>query len=103
MNETHEKGAQLLAVERVLLLCDVNFNMSGRDVIQQHSHKLDQESKTKGWEGGKKGHQSSSLTSEGPSKQPCHPPGKGFLGQRFLCLAVRLLAALRVARRLITR
>lgn len=47
MNETHEKGAQLLAVERMLLLCNVNFNMSGRDVIQQHPYKLDQESKIK--------------------------------------------------------
>lgn len=48
MNETHEKGAQLLAVECVLLLCNVNFNMSGGDVIQQHSYQLDQESKIQG-------------------------------------------------------
>lgn len=49
MNETHEKCAQLLTVERVLLLSNVNFNMSRRDVIQQHSDKLDQESKLWGW------------------------------------------------------
>lgn len=48
MNETHEKCAQLLAVECVLLLSNVNFNMSRRDVIQQHSYKLDQESKSRG-------------------------------------------------------
>lgn len=46
MNKTHEKSAQLLAVEGVLLLCNVNFDMSGRDVIQQYSYKLDQESIT---------------------------------------------------------
>lgn len=43
MNKTHEEGAQLLAVEGVLLLRNVNFDMSGRDVIQQHSYELDQE------------------------------------------------------------
>lgn len=47
MNETHEKCAQLLTVECVLLLSNVNFNMSRRDVIQQHSYKLDQESKSR--------------------------------------------------------
>lgn len=49
MDETHEKCAQLLTVECVLLLSNVNFNMSRRDVIQQHSYKLDQESKSWGW------------------------------------------------------
>lgn len=48
MNKTHEKGAQLLAVERVLLLSNVNFNMSRRDVIQQYSYQLDQKSKIQG-------------------------------------------------------
>lgn len=46
MNKTHEKGAQLLAVEGVLLLRNVNFDMSGRDVIQQDSYQLNQESIT---------------------------------------------------------
>lgn len=58
MNETHEKCAQLLTVECVLLLGNVNFDMSRRDVIQQHSYKLDQESKSRRWKkgviGGKK-------------------------------------------------
>lgn len=48
MNETHKKCAQLLTVECVLLLGNVNFNMSRRDVIQQHSYKLHQESKSQG-------------------------------------------------------
>lgn len=48
MNETHEECAQLLTVECVLLLSNVNFNMSRRDVIQQHSYELDQESKSQG-------------------------------------------------------
>lgn len=43
MYETHEQGAQLLAVEGVLLLCNVHFNLSGGNVIQQHSDQLQQE------------------------------------------------------------
>lgn len=38
MYETHEQCAQLLAVEGVLLLCNINFNLSGGNVIQQHSY-----------------------------------------------------------------
>lgn len=49
MNETHEKCAQLLTVECVLLLSNVNFNVPRGDVIQQHSYKLDQESKSQRW------------------------------------------------------
>lgn len=42
MYETHEQRAQLLAVESVLLLCNVHFNLSGGNVIQQHSYQLEQ-------------------------------------------------------------
>lgn len=49
MNETHEQCAQLLAVEGVLLLCNVHLNLSGRNVIQQHSYQLEQEPGR--WEG----------------------------------------------------
>lgn len=45
MNQTHEKGAQLLAVEGVLALRNVHFDVSGGDVIQQYPYKLDQESR----------------------------------------------------------
>lgn len=31
--ETHQQGSQLLAVEGVLLLCDVHFDPSGGNVI----------------------------------------------------------------------
>ena len=48
MYETHEQRAQLLAVEGVLLLCDVHFHLSGGNVIQQHSHQLEQEPGTTG-------------------------------------------------------
>ncbi len=48
MYETHKQRAQLLAVERVLLLCNVHFNLSGGNVIQQHSDQLEQEPKTRG-------------------------------------------------------
>lgn len=41
--ETHQQGSQLLAVEGVLLLCDVNFDPSGGNVIQQHPDQLQQE------------------------------------------------------------
>lgn len=43
MYETHEQCSQLLAVEGVLLLCNVHFNLSGGNVIQQHSYQLEQE------------------------------------------------------------
>lgn len=73
MNETHEKCAQLLTVECVLLLGNVNFDMSRRDVIQQHSYKLDQESKSRRWKKGVLGEKkqqknNSILLSEGSSK-----------------------------------
>lgn len=41
--ETHQQGSQLLAVEGVLLLCDVHFDPSGGNVIQQHTDQLQQE------------------------------------------------------------
>lgn len=41
MYKTHEKCAQLLAVEGVLLLCNIHFNLSGGNVIQQHSYQLE--------------------------------------------------------------
>lgn len=56
MNETHEQCAQLLTVECVLLLGNVNFNVPRGDVIQQHSYKLDQESKSPKWGREKKGY-----------------------------------------------
>lgn len=43
MYETHQQGSQLLAVEGVLLLCDVHFDPSGGNVIQQHPDQLQQE------------------------------------------------------------
>lgn len=45
--ETHEQRAQLLAVEGVLLLSDFHFNLPGGNVIQQHTYKLEKESR---WE-----------------------------------------------------
>lgn len=47
MYETHEQCAQLLAVEGVLLLSDLYFNLPGWNVIQQHTYKLEKESR---WE-----------------------------------------------------
>lgn len=49
MYETHEQCTQLLAVEGVLLLCNVYFNLSGRNVIQQHSYQLEEEPGGRGW------------------------------------------------------
>ena len=43
MYETHEQCTQLLAVEGVLLLCNVHFDFSGGNIIQQHSYQLQQE------------------------------------------------------------
>ena len=43
MYETHEQCTQLLAVEGVLMLCNVHFNLSRGNIIQQHSHKLKKE------------------------------------------------------------
>lgn len=43
MYETHEQCAQLLAVEGVLLLCNIDLNLSGGNVIQQHSYQLQEE------------------------------------------------------------
>ncbi len=50
MYETHEQCAQLLAVEGVLLLCNVHFNLSGWNVIKQHSYQLEQEPGRRGQE-----------------------------------------------------
>lgn len=44
MYETHEQCPQLLAVEGVLLLSNVHFNFPGGNVIQQHTHQLEEES-----------------------------------------------------------
>lgn len=49
MYETHEQRAQLLAVEGVLLLCNVHFNLPGGNVIQQHSYQLEQEPERRKW------------------------------------------------------
>jgi len=48
MDETHEQRAQLLAVEGVLLLRDVHFDLSGGNVIQQHADQLEKEPGNKG-------------------------------------------------------
>lgn len=44
VDETHEKSAQLLAVECVLLLSHVHFHLLTGDFIQQHSYQLQKES-----------------------------------------------------------
>lgn len=41
--EAHEQRAQLLAVEGVLLLCDVHLHLPAGDVVQQHADQLQQE------------------------------------------------------------
>lgn len=43
MYETHKQCAQLLAVEGVLLLCYIHFNLPGGNIIQQNSYQLEQE------------------------------------------------------------
>lgn len=46
--ETHQQGSELLAVEGVLLLCDVHFDPSGGNVVQQHADQLQQKPVARG-------------------------------------------------------
>lgn len=104
MYETHEQSAQLLAVECVLLLCYVHFNLSGGNVIEQDSDQLEQEPGTRehsSSEGEKEncGSKKERIEPKHPIllksnaslnyRQWTHVPSKGFFRQGFLCITIR--------------